>query len=318
MDELSGFSCGNDFGSPSGHSSLSMFVTILVIMDLLATYSLDSVIISTVLCIGGAVLIPVPVGFQRLFSAAHAINQIIFGWELGLWGAFACHFSLRPFLLAHGENLAKNTAIVVTADFISHWFRIALYITIAMVTVPLALYSYFSSAMTYPDAWGVRYLAQCGEAAIDYNVATLSATGMGFIAMGAYFGMLYRSNYNLANTALAALAPKAIFEDPSDTDWSFATLLATVQRALFATVAGAVVYYPLLTFATMFSASPVYTYIFADVLPFLGVGFAMFGITDIVLQGWNKITLSSGNPNKLAAAKEGVMMELSDYKVVIL
>jgi membrane-associated phospholipid phosphatase len=74
VNEISGFSCGNDFGSPSGHSSMSMFVTILVIMDLLSTYSLDSVIISTVLCIGGAILVPLPVGFQRLFSGAHAIN----------------------------------------------------------------------------------------------------------------------------------------------------------------------------------------------------------------------------------------------------
>lgn len=50
---------------------------------------------------------------------------------------------------------------------------------------------------------------------------------MGFIAFGAYFGMLFRSNYNLTNTTLAALTPTAIFEDPTSTDWSFATLVST-------------------------------------------------------------------------------------------
>ena len=207
---------------------MSMFVTILVIMDLLATYGLDSIIISTVLCIGGAALVPLPVGFQRLWSAAHAINQIIFGWEIGAWGAFACHFSLRPFVLAHGMNLTKNTANVVTSDYISQWFNIAIYITVAMLGGVLSLYGYFDTSMTYPAAWGTRYTNWCNKTAIDYNFATLSNTGMGFIAMGSYFGMLYKSNYNLKNTALAALAPKAIFEDPASTDWSFATLLLTV------------------------------------------------------------------------------------------
>jgi hypothetical protein len=186
-----------------------------------------------------------------------------------------------------------------------------------MVSIPLAFYGYFSSSFSYPDDWGVRYQTQCGTAAIDYNYATLANTGMGFVALGAYFGMLLRSNYNLANVALAALAPTAIFEDPTNTDWSFATIFSTVQRALFAAVSGAVVYFPLKTIANVFSASPVYTYIFSEVIPYLGVGIAMFGITDIILQGWNKITLSSANP-KLASAKEGAMMELSDYKVVIL
>lgn len=135
-----------------------MFVTILVIMDLLATYSLDTVIISSVLCVCGAALIPLPVGFQRFYSGAHALNQIIFGWELGLWGAIACHFSLRPFLLKHGEYLAKNTPVFVTASLIAQWFKIAIYIVIALVAFALSLYGYFSASFTYPADWAANYL----------------------------------------------------------------------------------------------------------------------------------------------------------------
>lgn len=64
VDEIASTSCpSNDFGSPSGHSSVSMFVPILVIMDLLSTYNLDSWILSIVLCAGGSVLVALPVGF---------------------------------------------------------------------------------------------------------------------------------------------------------------------------------------------------------------------------------------------------------------
>ena len=41
----------------------------------------------------------------------------------------------------------------------------------------------------------------------------------------------------------------------------------------------------------------------------------MFGITDVFMEGWTKITKTGP---KLAAGKEDAMMELSDYKVVIL
>lgn len=190
-----------------------------------------------------------------------------------------------------------------------------LYATVALVTVPLSLYMYFASSMSYPDAWATRYTTQCGAAPADYNFYTLSQTGMGFIAFGAYFGLLFRSNYNITNATLGALAPVAIFEDPANTDWSINTLMNTLLRLVFSSVAIAACYFPLTAFSAVFTGwSPVYIYIFGSVVPFLSIGFAMFGITDIIMQGWSKVSKAG----KLGADKEGTMMELTDYKVVIL
>jgi len=76
------------------------------------------------------------VGFARFYIAVHTINQIIYGWSLGLWMSFYFHFCLRDGIMHHVDNhlLSRKTInlpvrkyaitnfIVMTATFMAQLF----------------------------------------------------------------------------------------------------------------------------------------------------------------------------------------------------
>lgn len=50
-DDIQAFDCGNDFGSPSGHSIIAMHVTFLYILDTMSSYGIDNLLVQSVLVI---------------------------------------------------------------------------------------------------------------------------------------------------------------------------------------------------------------------------------------------------------------------------
>jgi membrane-associated phospholipid phosphatase len=45
-----------------------------------------------------AITLPLLVGFSRLYNGDHSMDQILYGWLLGLWVAFANHYLFRDFI----------------------------------------------------------------------------------------------------------------------------------------------------------------------------------------------------------------------------
>jgi hypothetical protein len=202
----------------------------------------------------------------------------------------------------------------ISKDFLWYWCRMTLFIVVGLVSVILSLYSYFSTQMDYPSEWGDKFQTQCGVAPKDYNLVTLSQSANGFLAFGAYLGMLLKASYNLDNASLVTYQPTAVFEDTANPDWSFKTLWNTLIRLVFAVVCCVVVYLPVLTLQNFFANNEFLTYLVKDVLSRGLIGVAMFGFTDIVMEGWGRIIKKAANP--LGDGEK--LMELSDYKVVIL
>jgi hypothetical protein len=53
-------------------------------------------------------MICITIGYTRLLLGAHTLNQLIFGWLIGIWVALNFYFLLRDLVLEHVENLLKG------------------------------------------------------------------------------------------------------------------------------------------------------------------------------------------------------------------
>ena len=58
-----------------------------------------------------AVLWSFTVGFARLYVRVHSWNQIVYGWQLGLWVAFYFHFCIRDSIIQHVNTLAQTSRL---------------------------------------------------------------------------------------------------------------------------------------------------------------------------------------------------------------
>ena len=56
-------------------------------------------------------------GFARLYQGVHTANQIIFGWQIGIWLAFYFHFCVKDPLMEHIEQISSNP------DFEVNYFK---------------------------------------------------------------------------------------------------------------------------------------------------------------------------------------------------
>lgn len=79
-----------------------------VLLDRIANHPDDSTC-GRVLQFFAAIGIPLLVGFSRLYNGDHSMDQILYGWLLGLWLAFALHLLVRDFIISHIKTLLYRT-----------------------------------------------------------------------------------------------------------------------------------------------------------------------------------------------------------------
>jgi hypothetical protein len=49
------------------------------------------------------------ISYSRLVLGVHSLDQLIFGWSLGIWAACTCHFVFRQRLLDYSNVLVRDT-----------------------------------------------------------------------------------------------------------------------------------------------------------------------------------------------------------------
>jgi membrane-associated phospholipid phosphatase len=76
--DVHAWSCSHDFGNPSGHSLIAMSFGIQYLHSLNVEFKNRNWLI-------GGVTLAVLIGFARLVLGAHSINQILYGWQIGIW-----------------------------------------------------------------------------------------------------------------------------------------------------------------------------------------------------------------------------------------
>ena len=95
-------SCIEQFGNPSGHSLFSAFFSMYLWHRHVYCHRKDEEeqspglkafkIISFIICTGGWITI----GISRMEVGVHSLNQVLYGWQLGLWTALCCINFIDP------------------------------------------------------------------------------------------------------------------------------------------------------------------------------------------------------------------------------
>jgi len=107
-------SCSRAFGNPSGHSSSSLIVPIVVFLDIFhgkthkyykpEFFATPPYVISLFV----AIFWPATIPFTRYVLGVHSLDQILFGVSLGIWGGLTCHFVIRDHVINHMEESFRH------------------------------------------------------------------------------------------------------------------------------------------------------------------------------------------------------------------
>jgi hypothetical protein len=118
---------------------------------------------------------PLLVGFSRLYNGDHSMDQILYGWLLGLWLAFANHYLFREFIMQHIGNLLKQT-VAYTKTQTSKFFWVSAIIFSISMALMMSVYMVVSANFDIPQEWKDRLLAKC-----DKSLAFMSFTNASLI-----------------------------------------------------------------------------------------------------------------------------------------
>ena len=97
-------SCSKAFGNPSGHSSASQLIGLILILDIFhgkektpKYFSKKAYVASILVAAFWAITIP----YTRFVLGVHSLNQIVYGVTLGIWAGATMHFLIRDHLISH-------------------------------------------------------------------------------------------------------------------------------------------------------------------------------------------------------------------------
>ena len=92
--------CTAEYGNPSGHTLLAIGYPMFLWLDMFESREMrekyeERMTKKSIAALIFAVLWSFAIGFARLYVRVHSWNQIVYGWQLGLWVAFYFHFCIR-------------------------------------------------------------------------------------------------------------------------------------------------------------------------------------------------------------------------------
>lgn len=110
---IQAFDCSVQYGNPSGHSLFSMGTALTIWLDYNSFISQSPRwrhnFLSKVYTRGAflvlAITFSLTIGYSRIFLGVHTWNQLLFGWQLGIWLALTLHFCFKDSLMRNLESL---------------------------------------------------------------------------------------------------------------------------------------------------------------------------------------------------------------------
>jgi membrane-associated phospholipid phosphatase len=97
QSDIHAYHCSKEFGNPSGHSSSACLISTLLFLDLGQHFPLPLRIPALLLALFWAIGIP----FSRYLLGVHSLDQVVYGFSLGLWSGLTMHYVLRETILRH-------------------------------------------------------------------------------------------------------------------------------------------------------------------------------------------------------------------------
>lgn len=92
-DAIHANGCSRGYGNPSGHSmsiAIVTFLTLLIYQGYSAQFKHRRLYFALLLIL--AIALTILIGFSRLYLGVHSFDQILYGWQWGLWFAFFYYY----------------------------------------------------------------------------------------------------------------------------------------------------------------------------------------------------------------------------------
>ena len=110
-DEIQPIGCSVEYGSPSGHALFASGVFLMLFFESSNGFSKAKYYIALICVMGMTVLICL----DRLYLGLHTLDQVLYGFTLGVWVALYFHYCVRESITKHfgnilysGENPSKK------------------------------------------------------------------------------------------------------------------------------------------------------------------------------------------------------------------
>lgn len=195
-NEIEAISCSSQYGNPSGHSMVSLGMTLAFWLDyntrsrapeskvLLKAWYWRALFLC--LCLAFAYSI----GYSRMFLGVHSINQVLFGQQLGAWYALSAHYILREPLIALCNDLTNlREQRLMYLLFVSLGLLASIY---ALQILNEAVIASFEN----PAEWTTRISETCPEKLPSaFQADSLPYLGNIAMAWGAFVGFLAQARF---------------------------------------------------------------------------------------------------------------------------
>ncbi|TNV77492.1 hypothetical protein FGO68_gene445 [Halteria grandinella] len=174
-DLIQAVGCEREFGNPSGHSTQSAAITVFLALELCEG---GGQLVSGLMLAGGVFGL---VGFSRVYQGLHSVNQVIFGYQLGIWLAIFFHYKLKAVIIESKREALKWYAAVCSIGF----------------AVQVITFYWVHLTFEIDPEWTRRIESKCGDMGENiyktYEYKSFVNAGVCFMPLFAIIGCRYSS-----------------------------------------------------------------------------------------------------------------------------
>ena len=142
----------------------------------------------TLLLLG--LLFGLTIGYSRLFLGVHSLDQVLYGYLLGLWFTITWHYLVKNKLMFHVNTIILGRVKKYSVLYGSVSALFAVTILLSMVN-----YAIVNATFVSPQSWTDEIIEKCGAEKMSGAYQNHSLLDLGEVSpgFGAYYGLLLQS-----------------------------------------------------------------------------------------------------------------------------
>ncbi len=194
-----------------------------------------------------------------MYLAAHSINQVLYGWQLGIWSAFAYYY------LAYRGFKQTLTSILRHDTRPTRFCLFSFILFCGLFVISLVTYFAVDSTFSPLPIWEARLLDKCGVSSSPaFTPKSFTDSGSIFLYFGASLGISFEQRF--------------FYNVLGDSRWNRTVWWKGLLRLVVLVVALVIVGLPYLL-VKYDSLGLAGYYIFRMALSMFLIGFVLFGLT---------------------------------------
>ena len=146
--EIEVYGYSTEYGDPSGHTMSASAIYSTILLEIFASKKAPGLPMKTLLT-AISIFLVVMVGFSRVFTGQHSLDQILTGSLLGTWTGFTSHYCFRDIIYRHFEDLANPLVNINYGKYVRYATAIMGFILVSCNVV----FEVVERTFTIPAIW---------------------------------------------------------------------------------------------------------------------------------------------------------------------